>query len=99
MNKKISEIGIGQNVITPYRYKFVEYLPWMFVFEFIVESKKPEAVNSYDALVYPFDVYIWGFTWSAILATFCALVIIQKSWIHASGHAPPGGWIFQGDII
>ena len=98
MNRKISEIGIGQNVITPYRYKYIEYLPWMFIFEFVVQSKRPEAINSYDALIYPFDVYIWGFTGFSTLATFLALVFIQKCWIHASGNQPPGGWVFQGNL-
>ena len=96
---KRSEISIGQTVITPGRYELVEYLPWMYTFEFIVQSKRPEAIGvSYRALILPFDKYIWYFIGTSMLAVFLVLITIQKCWVHASRKSPPTGWVFQGDI-
>ena len=84
-------------MITPSRYKLIQYLPWMFDYKFEVQSRRPEAITSYDALIYPFDKYIWYFTSSSMLVVFFALLIIQKCWVHASGKRLPTGWGFQGD--
>ena len=98
VHTKESEIGIGFTVVTLFRYKFIEYLPWMNFYNFEVQSKKPEPIVSYDALIYPFDKYTWYLTTLSTLLVFLVLIIIQKSWGHASGKRLPIGWVFQGDI-
>ena len=68
----------------------------MFAYQFHVQSQKPEALTTYDTLIYPFDNYIWYFIGSFSTAIFLALITIQIIWIHVSGEKPPFGWIFQG---
>ena len=99
VKKKYSEIGIGQAAYAHFRYQLIEYLPRMFDYRFVVQSKKPEAIVSFDALTYPFDKYIWYFTSSFSLAVFALLILIQKCWVHASRKKPPYGWVFEGKSL
>ena len=96
VHEKIAEIGLGQASINPKRYLKVEYLPWMYTYEFRVQSKKPEAIVTYDTLIYPFGKYVWYLSFAFCLAVFLLLTFIQKCWIYASGEYPPNGWVFQG---
>ena len=68
----------------------------MFQYRFLVQSKKPEAINRFDTLFYPLDKYVWFFIVSSVLAVFITLIVIQKCWMLASGENPVNGWIFQG---
>ena len=95
---KQSEIGIGQATIVPYRYKMIEYLPWMYLYNFEVESQRPFPITTYDTLTYPFDSWTWGFLVGFSAFVFIFLVFIQKLWIHTTGERPPNGWIFQGNL-
>ena len=81
----------------PYRYKLIEYLPHMFTYVLEVQSKKPEQIISFDALIYPLDSYSRYFTLTFTTAVLLLLILIQKCWTHASGQNPPNGWLFQGD--
>ena len=83
----------------PKRYKLIDYLPWMYTYEFPVQSRKPEKIVSLNTLIYPFDVYVWCFTLSFAMAIFVVFLFIQKAWFHASGQRPPNGWIFHGRIM
>ena len=96
VHKKKTELGIGQTSIVPHRYKLIDYLPSMFFYKFLVQSKKPEAVSSLATLIYPFDKYCWYLLIASILATFIALLSIQKCWMVASGERPSNIWIFEG---
>ena len=98
MNQKDCELGIGQHSMAPYRYKFIEYLPHMFTYQFIVQSQKPEQIISFEALLLPLDNYTWCSTLISSLLVLVLLVIIQKCWTLASGQKPPNGWLFQGDV-
>ena len=98
VHTKESEIGIGFTVVTLFRYKFIEYLPWMNFYNFEVQSKRPEEIVSYDALIYPFDKYTWYLTCVSTLVVFLVLITTQKCWGHASGNRLPIGWVFKGDI-
>ena len=98
VHTKESEIGIGFTVVTLFRYKFIEYLPWMNFYNFEVQSKKPEEIVSYDALIYPFDKYTWYFSSLSTLVVFLVLITTQKCWVYASGTRLPIGWVFKGDI-
>ena len=98
VNHKECEIGMGQHSMVPYRYELIEYLPQMFTYEFTVMSQKPKPIISFDALVFPFDSYIWYFTLISSMGILIVLTIIQKCWIHASGQKPSNGWLFQGEL-
>ena len=97
VNRKVCEIGMGQHAMTLYRYELIEYLPYMFTYLYEVQSKKPEQIISFDALLYPLDNYTWYFTLSSAAAVLLLLTIIQQLWTHASGQTPPDGWLFQGE--
>ena len=84
--------------MVPYRYELIEYLPHMFTYIYEVQSKKPEEIISFDALIFPLDNYSWYFTISFTMAVLLLLIFIQKCWTHASGRQPPNGWLFQGNM-
>ena len=96
MQKKITELGIGQTSIVPGRYKKIDYLPAMFLYKFLVQSKKPQAFTAFNTLIYPFDNYSWYFIIASILAVFLTLITIQKCWIIASGERSSDTWIAEG---
>ena len=68
----------------------------MYTYDFLIQSERQAEMTSFDALVYPCDKYVWYATFSMALAMFFALVVIQKTWLHATGEKQPNGWIFQG---
>ena len=80
----------------PNRYQIIDYLPHLYVYNYLVISQKPQQITSFDALYYPVDKYIWCFTISSALTILLLLVIMQKCWNHASGQNPLEGWLFQG---
>ena len=98
VNRKVCEIGVGQHAMVPYRYALIEYQPHMFTYIYEVQSKKPERIISFDALIYPLDTLSWYFTAACTSSVLLLLIFIQKCWTHASGRKPPNGWLFQGDM-
>ena len=96
MHKKITELGIGQTSIIPNRYKLIEYLPSMFVFKFLVQSKKPQAISPFDTLIGPYDKFCWYFIMASMISIFIALIIIQKSWMIANGEVSSSFWVYEG---
>ena len=70
----------------------------MYTYAYEVQSKKPEAIISFDALTYPFDKTIWYLIASSTAAVFLTLIGIQTTWIRVSGERPPIGWVFQGGV-
>ena len=93
---KQSEAGIGQTVFALYRYKMVDYLQYMYDYPYSMFSQKPREIVSYDTLIYPFDNYVWAFTWCMIISQFVLLLFIQNMWSIASGKSNPQDYIFQG---
>ena len=93
---KHSEIGIGQTSFTSYRYKMVDYLPWMYMYEFPFASRSPREVTSFVTLFRPFDDYTWimAFVTSAIF--FLALVVTQKLWAYQSRNPYTSDFLYQG---
>ena len=85
MSSKQSELGIGQMNFADYRYKVVEYLPAMFTFEYIIHSKTPGIIASYDTIIIPFDGYVWLFTTISMIAQFLVLSFMQSIWPRISG--------------
>ena len=71
----------------------------MYVHQGVMLSGKPREIISYDTVVYPFDMYVWVFTFSMIIAQFGLLIIMQNLWSNLSGKANPWDYIFQGFIM
>ena len=74
----------------------VDFLPAMYMYEYIMLSKRPDQIASYDTIVYPFDAYIWIFITISMIAQFLALFIMQNVWSISSGASNPKDYIFQG---
>ena len=68
----------------------------MYMYEYIMNSKRPEQITTYDTIVYPFDAYIWIFITISMIAQFLALFIMQNVWSISSGASNPKDYIFQG---
>ena len=81
-----------------YRYDLVNYLPWMYVYEFLLSTSKPKEIASLGTLWYPFDGYVWAFIGVCTTAVLVLLRIIQKLWIQASGSEAIQNNLFQGDF-
>ena len=93
---KQSEIGMGQTQLALYRYKVVDYLHYMHEYPYVMFSRKPTEIVSYDSIIYPFDTYVWALTWIMITSQFILLVSLQNVWAIASGNTNPRDYIFQG---
>ena len=92
-------MGIGQIQILHYRLKEVEYLPYMYLYEFIWLHKKPEKITSYETIILPFDHYIWAFTIGFTIFAFITLIIMQKIYSYASGQEDPCDYMNQGNMF
>ena len=92
-------MGIGQPNFAAYRYRIVDYLPAMYMFEYIMSSKKPREIASYDAIIYPFDSHTWVFTTCSILAEFLVFIFAQNLWSFMNGNTNPGDYIVEGHLI
>ena len=84
MSQKKSELGIGQPSMVSYRYSLVDYLHWMYVYEFLISTIKPKEVSSLETLLYPFDFYVWIFTIASVIAVLMFLIIAQNLWQSSS---------------
>ena len=73
----------------PYRLQRIDFLPYMFAYEFVIMTRKPLQVPEYEALTYPFDNYIWIFLWSSIAVVSCTLIMLQTIWSTGPGEASP----------
>ena len=79
-----------------YRYKVVDFLPAMYMYEYIMKSKKPDEIATYDTIVYPFDAYIWICITFSMVAQFLALFVLQNVWSITSGATHPKDYMFEG---
>ena len=99
MSKKKSEIGIGQTSMVSYRYNLVDYLHWMYVYEFLISTIKPKEVSSLWTLLYPFDFYVWIFTIASVTAVLIFLIIAQNFWQSSSSLIESNrATMFQGNL-
>ena len=71
----------------PYRLERIDFLPYMFAYEFVIMTRKPTQVPEYEALIYPFDRNIWVFTFSFMVLVSFALTVLQKVWSNGPGKA------------
>ena len=87
---------MAQTSFAAYRHKHVDYLPWMYFYEFGIAGRNPTEISSFLALVYPLDFYTWVLSLLSTIGMFLILVIMQKSWSHASGEAYQPEYLYQG---
>ena len=80
-----------------YRYNLVEYLHWMYVYEFLLSTKKPNEVASLGTLLYPFDFYVWAFTIASAIAVLICQMIARKLWLNSSRSTTDRNDTFQGN--
>ena len=80
VSEKKSELGIGQLAIISHRYDKVDYLPFMYNVPFIMGSGIPKPIVTFDSIVYPFDLQVWGFTFACIITQFLLLQLMQYMW-------------------
>ena len=78
------------------RFEVVDFLPPMYMYEYIFRSKNPDQIASYNTIVYPFDVYTWTFITISMMAQFFVLLVTQNMWAVLSGNTNPQDYIFEG---
>ena len=93
-----SDFGIGQPSITESRLRRVNFLPSMYVHEEILASQRPKEITTYDAIIIPFDIYTWCFTFGCIIAEFLLLIAMQNIWSYMKGTNNPDDFIFEGSF-
>ena len=96
VSSKQSELGIGQPNLAHYRYMIDDYLPAMSMYEYIMGSKKPEEIATYDTIIYPFDAATWLFTICSILSEFLLLILAQNLWSYIYKSKTPDDYIYEG---
>ena len=96
VSTKQTELGIGQTSYLSYRFNVVDYLPWMYVYEFIMQGKRPDPIQSYETIIYPFGYYVWAFAFAFTVATLVVLMGFQWCWSKFSGEPNPTGWLWEG---
>ena len=79
-----------------YRRQHVDYLPWMYFYEFVIAGRKPLEISSFMALVYPLDLPTWILSLLGTIVMFLILIIMQKLWSHVSGEAYIPDYLYQG---
>ena len=96
MLSKHTEIGIGQVSLLAYRNKLVDYLPWMYIYEFPFQCQLPKEVGSYVTLIRPFDEYTWILAFVASLIFYLMLVVLELLWAYQSGRPFISDFLYQG---
>ena len=79
-----------------HRLPLVDYLPWMYFYEFVFYSRRPLEISSFRALGYPLDFFTWIFSLVCTIVMFLILIIMQKLWSHESGESYLPEYLFQG---
>jgi hypothetical protein len=79
-------------------FSVVDYLPYMFAYEFIIESAMPKEVASYWTLIYPFDNYIWSFAICLTVLEIIILMIMELIWFDATGLHSTKYYVYEGNV-
>ena len=96
VSTKQSEMGIGQTFLRHYRYKLVDFLHFMYVHQLLITTGQPKEIVSYDTIVYPFDIYVWGFAGGTIIVVFILLMVMQNLWSIIVEEQNPRDYLYQG---
>ena len=83
----------------PYRLQRIDFLPYMFAYEFVIMTRKPLQVPEYEALTYPFDNYIWIFLFSSMAVVSCTLIMLQTIWSTGPGEDSPKDSSTQSEYL
>jgi hypothetical protein len=73
------------NELQHYQFFLVDYLPYMFLYEFVISTKMPKEVLLYDTIIIPFDNYIWSLLISLTLAEIIFLMALEFLWHNTTG--------------
>ena len=87
---------MGQIGFLPDRYRVVDYLPYMNLYEFFLASEMPKPVPPYFTMIYPFDGIVWAMTASVVLGVALALWIIEGFSRRVTGLRTAKNYIFKG---
>ena len=93
---KNCEIGMAQVSFAHHSLSLVDFLPWMYFYDFVIGSRKPLEISSFMALVYPLDFYAWILFLLCSIVMFLILIIMQKLWSSASGETYSLNYLFEG---
>ena len=91
-------MGIGQANLIDYRYRIVDYLPAMYMYEYIMASKKPKEIATYTN-TYPFDSYSRLCIICSIFAVFLTLILAQNLWSFMQSSSNPDDYIYEGYLL
>ena len=89
-------MGIGQSSFSAYRNKLVDFLPNMYIYEFVMQSKKPHVMASFDTIIHPFDSFTWIFSLASMLAVFGTLLLMQNRWLRVRGQSNNVNFMYEG---
>ena len=92
-------MGIGQPSLIDYRYRIVDYLPVMYMYEYVMVSKKPKEIATYDTNTYSFDSYSWLFIICSVFAVFLTLILAQNLWSVMQSSSNPDDYIYEGYLL
>ena len=87
---------MAQLSFASYRLQLVDFLPWMYFYEFGIDGRKPPEISSFLALIYPFDFLTWVFSLLSSIIMFLALITMQKLWCQSSREAYLAEYLYQG---
>ena len=68
----------------------------MYMYEYIMGSKKPEEIATYDTIIYPFDAASWLCILCSILSEFLILFLAQNLWFIIYSNKNPDDYIYEG---
>ena len=93
---KNGEIGMAQMSFASHRHQHVDYLPWMYFYEFVIMGRKPLEISSFLSPLYPLDSSTWVFSLLGTIVMFLILISMHKLWSHASGENSLPDYVYQG---
>ncbi len=73
------DVGLAQASLLHYRFQRVDYLPQMFAYRFLIMSREPSAVASYETLVMPFTPRMWALIAAAVIALIAVTAVTTLS--------------------
>ncbi len=92
-------MGMGQLSMMHYRFQQIDYLSYMYQYQFLMASAQPKPIASYETLFYPFDWWTWLFCFVATMLNVVALIIIEISWRLATKTKASNDAGYEGDCI
>ncbi len=92
-------MSMGQLSMMHYRYQLVDYLPYMYGYNFVIITAQPSPIASYDTLFYPFDSFIWNLVLGLTAAQIALFIIIETAWVNVSGRHTSDDYLYEGNAV